>query len=65
MTIAEQLMKKGFLRCGHDLLLRQLKRKFRAVPTHYQNLVEQADETKIYRWSENIIDAKTLEEVFG
>lgn len=69
MTIAEQLIergiKKGFLRCGHEVLLRLLKKKFSNVPTHYQELVEQADETKIYKWSENIIDAKTLEEVFG
>jgi len=28
MTIAEQLMKKGFLRCGHEVLLRLLKKIF-------------------------------------
>jgi len=73
MTIAEQLIERGmhqgmqlgFIKGEHALFTRMLKQKFKFIPIEYQKLVEQADEAKIYKWSENIIDAKTLEEVFG
>lgn len=68
MTIEEQLIERGLhqgiLQCGHEVLMRQLKRKFLAVPEHYQQRVAQANESQIYEWSENLIDARTLDEVF-
>lgn len=72
MTIEEQLiergiqkgMQKGILQCGHEVLMRQLKRKFLVVPENYRQRINQANETQIYDWSENLIDANTLDEVF-
>jgi predicted transposase/invertase (TIGR01784 family) len=76
MTGAEQLIQEGlqrglyqgklegFLQCGHEVLLRLLKRKFGPVPTHYRQLTEHANEIQIVEWSENLIDAKTIDEVF-
>ena len=80
MTVAEQLIQegllkgkheglheglhRGFLQGGHAVLLHQLKRKFEFVPNHIQDRINQANEKQIYAWSENLIDAKTVDEVF-
>jgi len=69
MTIAEQLIERG-KREGihqgvHALFTRLLRRKFSILPMHYQQLLDHADEAKINKWSENLIEARTLEEVFA
>lgn len=49
-----------------ELLLKQLKRRFANKATRvYEAKVMQANSTDIERWAINILDAKTIEEVFS
>ena len=57
----EQGMQKGAL----QLLMRQIKKKFGALSPDLVAKLEQANETQILLWSENILTADTLGEVFG
>ncbi len=42
----------------------ELRRKFSIVSGHYQKHVTQANESQIHEWSENLIDARNLDEAF-
>ena len=76
MTLAQQLIqvgeKKGITRgitqgisLGKtELMIRQLKRRFKRIPKNYLVRLEQADAETLSTWGERIIDAKTLKEVF-
>jgi len=49
-----------------ELLLKQLKRRFANKATRvYEAKIMQANNTDIERWAINILDAKTIEEVFS
>lgn len=47
-----------------DLLLRQIERRFGAVPDAVTQRIHDADESALTLWSLNVLDAATLDEVF-
>jgi hypothetical protein len=47
------------------MLLRQLALRFGNLPDSVQARVESADADLLMRWSERILTASTLDEVFG
>ena len=62
----EKGIEKGRQEGEAALLLRLLKRRFsQKIPQDYLNLLDQADSTTIAQWSENFIDAKSIEDVFS
>ena len=61
----EQGMQKGMQKGALQLLMRQLEKKFGALSPDLMTKLEQSDETQILLWSENILTADTLGEVFG
>lgn len=77
MTIAEQLIEKGLKRGIEQgiqqgmqqgelaLLTRLIKRRFGNVPQFYQEKMQKADKASIMLWSENLLEANCLEEIFG
>ena len=46
------------------VLLRQLKRRFYKVPANYLKKIKQADAETLLVWSDRILDAKNIEEIF-
>ncbi|MBS0352101.1 MAG: DUF4351 domain-containing protein [Proteobacteria bacterium] len=76
MTFAEQLKQmgrqegitQGIVQGVHQgqtaLFTRLLRRRFHEIPEFYLNSIEKADAEILLLWSEKILDAKTLEEVF-
>jgi hypothetical protein len=72
MTLAEAFTERGVkigLQQGINqgevaMLLRLLKRRFYQVPVNYLKEIQEADAETLLLWSEKILDAKTLEEVF-
>jgi predicted transposase/invertase (TIGR01784 family) len=46
------------------LLSRQLQRRFGPLPTEYQERVVKANSTQLLLWSDRVLDAKTLADVF-
>ena len=57
-------MAKGRAEGRADILLRQLGRKFRDVPNTVVSRVRAASIDQLDDWSDRILDAKTLDEVF-
>jgi len=55
---------EGILKGQADLLLRQIERRFGAVPDAVTQRIHGADESALTLWSLNILDAATLDEVF-
>lgn len=47
-----------------DLLLRLLRRRFTVLPDHIEHLVRSADSDRLDEWSERILDARTLNDLF-
>jgi predicted transposase YdaD len=47
------------------LLIRQAKQKFGTVSQQDCRRITSADTDTLLRWSEKILDAKTLKEIFG
>ena len=72
MTLAQELIQRGQhqgiqqgIHQGEAAVItRQLKRRFRQVPASYLTRIEQADAETLLSWSDKILDAKSLEEVF-
>ncbi|MBS0359568.1 MAG: Rpn family recombination-promoting nuclease/putative transposase [Proteobacteria bacterium] len=60
----DQGITQGIRQGQHTIFIRQLERKFSLIPQAYQELIKQADEETLLSWSECILYAKTLEEVF-
>lgn len=68
MTAAEKLRQEG-RREGHlegevSLLMRQLVRRFGTVSLDARRKIESGSETELERWGEQVLDAKTLDDVF-
>ncbi len=55
---------KGINQGEAAVLLRQLKRRFYKVPANYLKKIQQADAETLLVWSDRILDAKNLEEIF-
>jgi predicted transposase/invertase (TIGR01784 family) len=47
------------------ILLRLLTRKFGAAASHYTQHIQQASAEKLLQWGEQLLDARTLEEIFA
>lgn len=48
-----------------SLLVRQLSRKFGPLPSVIEERLRQATPTQLEAWSLNLLDAKSLDEVWG
>lgn len=48
-----------------DTLLRQLRRRFKAVPSDVEHSVRGADVSMLDEWLDRFVDAKTLDDVFS
>jgi hypothetical protein len=64
MTIGEQLTYKGMQQGEYTMLQRLLQRKFNQIPSRYLDKMQQADSETLLKWSETILEAKSLAEVF-
>ena len=58
-------MQEGMQKGALQLLMRLLEKKFGVISPDLLAKLEQADETQILFWSENILTADTLGAVFG
>jgi hypothetical protein len=70
MSIAAEQWKAEGIQIGEisgkaDLLLRQLRRRFGALPESVQARVLGASEDQLNEWAETLLDASTLDAVFG
>ena len=73
MNIAEQLREKGRqegrqegMQAGErTLLLRQLRRRFKILPSAYEKRIEAADAETLLKWGEQVLDAQSLDEIFN
>jgi hypothetical protein len=61
MTLAQQFRLEGEVKVITTLL----KHRFNQIPDSYLARLDQADNQTLLTWSKKILDAKTLEEVFG
>lgn len=57
-------IQKGIQQGEYAILHRLLLRKFRQVPPRYLAMLLKADSETLLRWSEKILEAKSLAEVF-
>ena len=68
MTIAEKLRKEGKQEGKQEgectILQCLLKNRFGDIPEQYRERLEQADSETLLKWSERILTAETIEEVF-
>ena len=66
ITSAERIgMQMGILQGEHKLLILLLKQKFPSISENYLKRVEQEqDERKLCAWGAELINAKTLDEIF-
>jgi len=63
-TGLEQGMKKGIRQGEAQVLLRQMTLRFGVLPQSAHEHVESADADTLLRWSERVLTASTLDEVF-
>ncbi|HFQ80990.1 MAG TPA: DUF4351 domain-containing protein, partial [Desulfobacterales bacterium] len=61
----ERGLRQGMQKGATQLLIRMLEKKFGALPQEFVLRLEQADEEQIIGWSERILSAHTLGDVFG
>ena len=61
MTLAQQFRLEG----EATLMVAQLKYRFHQIPESYLTRIQPADSKTLLTWGQKILDAKTLEEVFG
>ncbi|MBF0135598.1 MAG: DUF4351 domain-containing protein [Magnetococcus sp. DMHC-1] len=56
---------KGRQEGGAAILLRQLRRRFGKLPKQIEEKVKSAEKKSIEKWSDKILDAQSIEEVFS
>jgi hypothetical protein len=61
MTTADQLRAEGVAKT----LVRQLTRRFGSVPDRVRERINAASIEQLEVWCERVLDAETLDEVFG
>lgn len=64
MTIGEQLRQEGMKQGEYTLLQRQMQRKFDQIPQRYLDKLHQANSETLLRWSDAILDAQSLSDIF-
>ncbi|TBU86372.1 DUF4351 domain-containing protein [Phytopseudomonas dryadis] len=62
--LLEQGMQQGIQQGELTVLMRLLSRRFGPLDTTIEQRLQQAGTEDLERWAENVLDAKTLEEVF-
>jgi len=58
-------LQEGIQRSEVSLLMRQLVRRFGALPSWAEQRLEQASLEELERWADRVLDPSTLAEVFG
>ena len=48
-----------------EMLLRQIRRRYKALPPGIEDRVRAAGSDQLDEWSERLIDGKSLAEIFG
>jgi len=61
----EKGMQKGMQKGACDLLVRLLEKKFGTIPDELRHRLEQADQQQILQWSERVLSAESMGDVFG
>ncbi|MBF0562049.1 MAG: DUF4351 domain-containing protein [Alphaproteobacteria bacterium] len=61
----QQWKAEGEAKGKSDIVLRQLRRRFGALPTEVEERVRTASSDQLDDWSERFVDASTLADVFG
>lgn len=56
---------EGRVKGKADTLLRLLNRRFHSVPEDYRRLVLTVEADQLDTWIDTLLDAKTIESVFG
>jgi hypothetical protein len=64
MTIAEELRAEGEARGRADTLAQLLTLKFGALPTNARTMLRTASTEQLTRWTERVLTATTLDEIF-
>jgi len=64
-TIAEMWLQEGMQKGEANTLARQLERRFGAVPDAVRERVATASLEQLDTWLDAVIDAESLDEVFG
>ncbi|MCA8923026.1 MAG: Rpn family recombination-promoting nuclease/putative transposase [Planctomycetes bacterium] len=65
VTAADQLRAQGEVRAMRRVLLRLLHAKFKPVPPEVENRVATAGATELETWTDRVINASSLDEVFA
>ena len=55
---------EGMQQEGVNILTRLLKKKFGSIPQDAETRISQADSEQLLEWSENVLTAETVNEVF-
>ncbi len=63
--LIEKGLKEGIEKGEAEVLLRQLERKFGAIPSQYCRRIDEADSAQILAWAERILAAESIDDVFG
>ncbi|MBF0125469.1 MAG: DUF4351 domain-containing protein [Magnetococcales bacterium] len=63
-TREEQAKTRGVTEGQAAILLRQLRRRFQDLPTWIEEKVAAADLQQLERWSDRILDAESLVDLF-
>ena len=58
-------IQKGMQKGARNLLIRQLEIKFGPIAPELMTRLEQADDRQLLNWSERILSAKKLSDIFG
>ena len=65
VTTGERIgIEKGMQQGEAIILLRQMKKKFGDLPKDAEERIEKADSDTLLEWSENVLSAETIDEVF-
>ena len=56
---------EGLLQGEASIVRRQLNRRFKELPPHVEERLEQAGREELESWAERVLDAHRLEDVFG
>jgi len=64
-TLSERLLGEGMQKGEQALLARLLNRRFGPLDESVELRLQQATTAELERWAENILDARTLDEVFA
>ncbi len=64
MSLREMWLEEGIQKGEIIILRRQLSRRFGAIPAWTEDRLNQAEEKDLEIWSDRILEANTLDEIF-